>query len=200
MQRTQLAATLALLALAGSAMAQAPAAPTPPVSPGAQVIQRQVNQQQRVENGLKDGSLTVKEAGRIERGEAGLDRMIARDQKNGITPQEQARINQRENALSRDIRRETTNAATGNPANASNQRMQADVQRNINQDKRIEAGVKSGQLSNREVSALERGQARVDGKEARAARNGHVGAAEQARVQATEKRQSRRIHHDRHNG
>jgi len=40
--------------------------------------------------------------------------------------------------------------------------MQADVQRNINQQQRVEQGVKSGQLTNREAGKLENGQARVD--------------------------------------
>jgi hypothetical protein len=38
----------------------------------------------------------------------------------------------------------------------------------------------------------------VAAKEARAGRDGHVGAAEQARVQHAENQQSRRIHHEKH--
>ncbi|GAC1524808.1 MAG: hypothetical protein NVS2B4_00210 [Ramlibacter sp.] len=118
------------------------------------------------------------EAGRIEQLEAGLDRMIARDEKNGISRTEQAQISQRENAISRQIERDRSNAVRGNPASASNQRMQADVQRNINQDRRIEAGVKSGQLSPGQTADLEHGQARVDRTDASAARDGNVSAAE----------------------
>ena len=44
--------------------------------------------------------------------------------------------------------------------------MQADVQRNINQQNRVEQGVQSGQLTNKEVSNLERGQSRVNRAEA----------------------------------
>src|SRR6476661_6696487 len=115
-----------------------------PAHASAQVTQRQANQQQRVEDGLKNGSLTVREAGRIERGEAALDRTIARDAANGITPREQAQINRREHALSREIAKDTHNAQHGNPASASNQRLQADVQRSANQDQRIANGVKTG--------------------------------------------------------
>ena len=193
--RRTLVAAATLLA-AGFTFAQ----PATPADATAQMTQRQANQQQRVENGLKNGSLTVKEAGRIERGEAALDRTIARDAANGISPKEQAQINRRENALSREIAKDTHNAQQGNPASASSRRLQADVQRNANQDQRIANGVKSGQLTNKDVSALERGQARVDRKEARAARNGNVGAGEQARVQRTENRQSRRIHPENHAG
>lgn len=185
--RTLIAAAAVLAA--GATFAQT----ATPADASAQVTQRQANQQQRVENGLKNGSLTVKEAGRIERGEAALDRTIARDSANGISPKEKAQINKRENALSHEIANDTHNGAKGNPGNASNQRLQADVQRNANQDQRIANGVKSGQLTGKDVAGLERGQARVDGKEAQAARNGKVGAREQARVQRAENRQNRRI-------
>lgn len=186
----------AAMLAAGTTFAQSPT----PADATAQVTQRQANQQQRVDNGLKNGSLTVKEAGRIERGEAALDRTIARDARNGITPREQAQINRRENALSGEIARDTHNAQKGNPASASSQRMQADVQRNANQDQRIANGVKSGRLTNKDVAGLERGQARIDGKEARAARNGTIGAGEQARVQRAENRQSRRIRSEKRAG
>src|SRR5437773_244910 len=73
-----------------------------------------------------------------------------------------------------------------------------EVKRDVNQQQRIENGLKSGQLNTREVAKLERGQARVDTKEAVAGRDGHVSAAEQARVQRTENRQSRRIRREKH--
>jgi len=58
--------------------------------------------------------------------------------------------------------------------------------------------VKSGELTNRETAKLEHGQAKVDRREARAGADGHVGAAEQARVQRGENRQSRRIFKQKH--
>ena len=160
-------------------------------------VQRDVNQQQRIENGLKDGSLTTKEAGKLEREEANVDRMQSKDLKNGtLSPQEKARLEKAQNQASRDIARAEHNGAKGNPNSASSQRMQADVQRNINQEKRIEGGVQSGSLTNREVGKLEHGQAKVDRTEANAARNGHVGAGEQRRIQHAENAQSKRIHHE----
>jgi hypothetical protein len=77
--------------------------------------------------------------------------------------------------------------------------MQADVQRNINQQSRIEQGVQSGAVTNKEASNLERGQARVDRKEAKAGANGHVGAGEQARIQKAENKQSNKIYREKHN-
>jgi hypothetical protein len=76
--------------------------------------------------------------------------------------------------------------------------MQADVQRNINQQRRIEQGVTSGELTNREAAKLEAGQARDSRLEARAGADGHVSAAEQRRVQRSENRQSRRIYKEKH--
>jgi hypothetical protein len=160
-------------------------------------VQRDVNQQQRIENGLKDGSLTTKEAGKLEREEANIDRMQSNALKDGtMSPQEKARLQKAQNQASRDIARAEHNGVNGNPQSASSQRMQADVQRNINQEKRIEGGVQNGSLTNREVAKLEHGQAKVDRTEANAARNGHISAAEQQRIQHKENVQSRHIHHE----
>lgn len=162
-------------------------------------VQRDLNQQQRIEQGLKGGSLTTREAAKLERGEARIDRMESNAMKDGsLSPAEKARIQRSQNQESRQINRLESNNRTGNPNSASSQRMQADVQRNINQQQRIEQGIQSGQLSNREAGRLERGQARVDRREARAGADGRVGPGEQRRVQKAENRQSRRIYKEKH--
>ncbi len=166
----------------------------------ADVVQRDVNQQNRIEKGLKSGQLTTKEAGRLEREESHIDKMESNALKDGkMTNAEKRRIERAENQASKDIYREKHDAQTGNPDSASSQRMQADVQRNANQEQRIENGVKNGSLTNREAANLERGQARVDRKEANAAADGHVGAGEQNHIQAAENHQSKRIHREKHN-
>ena len=165
-----------------------------------EVTQRDVNQQNRIEQGLQSGQLNTKEAGKLEHEEAKIDRTEARDLKDGkMSASEQAHINQMQNRASVDIAKDKHNATTGNPNSASSKRMQADVQRNANQETRINQGAKAGTLSNREVGSLEHGQAHVDAKESRAARNGHVGAAEQGSVQRSENRQSRKIYRKKHN-
>lgn len=162
-------------------------------------VQRDLNQQQRIEQGLKSGSLTTQEASKLERGEARIDRMESNALKDGkLSPAEKARIQRAQNQESREINRQENNAAKGNPNSPSSQRMQADVQRNINQERRIEQGVKSGQLTNREAGKLERGQAKVDRAEARAGADGRVGAGEQRGIQKAENRQSRRIAREKH--
>lgn len=167
----------------------------------AQDVQRNVNQEQRIENGLQSGSLSTREAASLQKQTARVDRMEAHALANGsVSPREQASIQRAENNVSRDISRDTHNGISGNPASLSSQRMQADVQRNINQEQRIQNGVANGSLTNREAGKLERGQAHVDRREARAGANGHVGAAEQRGIQRAENRDSRAIYHDKHNG
>ncbi|TFW06910.1 hypothetical protein E4K72_09545 [Oxalobacteraceae bacterium OM1] len=164
-------------------------------------VQRNVNQETRIENGLKSGALTTREAAKLEREEAKVDKAESKALRDGkLSTAEQRRITRMENRASRDIAKESHDAQTGNPNSASSQRMQADVQRNINQQQRIENGVKDGSLTNHEVAKLERGQARVDRKEARAGADGHVGAREEKRIQRTEDRQSARVHRQRHDG
>ena len=162
-------------------------------------LQRDVNQQERIEQGLKSGQLTTREAARLEREEAKVERDQARALRDGpLSPAEKARLAREQNKVSRDIYREKHDAQTGDPNSPSSQRMQADVQRDVNQQRRIEQGVASGELTNREAARLERGQARDNAAQARAGADGSVGPNEQRRLQRQENRQSRRIYREKH--
>jgi hypothetical protein len=161
--------------------------------------QRDINQQQRIEQGLKSGALNTREAARLEKEQAAVDRAQANALKDGkLSAKEAVRIDNMQDKASRDIYKQKHDAQTGNPNSKSSQRMQADVQRNVNQEKRIQQGIQSGELTNKEVAKLDRGQAKVARKEYRAGRDGHVGAGEQARIQNAENRQSARIHNQKH--
>src|SRR5436190_1715007 len=81
---------------------------------------------------------------------------------------------------------------------ASAQTVGSEVQRDLNQQGRIEQGLKSGSLTTREAAKLERGQARVNRAEARAGADGRVGPNEQRRIQKAENRQSKRIYREKH--
>ncbi len=163
-------------------------------------VQRDVNQQQRIEQGLNSGQLTTHEAGKLEREESQVDRMEKRDLRDGnVSANEQRRLTAAQNRVSHDINAQKHDAQVGNPNSLSSRRMQSDVQRNVHQEQRIEQGARNGSLTNHEVGAAERGQAHVAHTEARAAANGRVGAMEQARVQHAENRQSRRIYRKKHN-
>ena len=189
------------VALGTSAMAQtAPVTPVAPVT-AATTVQRDVNQQTRIENGLKDGSLNTREAGRLEKEQSLIDRLQAKKLKDGtLTPQESAQLRMAQNRASRDIHAAKTNDVQGNPESKSSERMQANVQRNVNQETRIAQGIQAGTLTNREVGNLERGQARVNQTEAAAARDGHVGKHEQAVIQRKHNNQSEEIFDKKHNG
>ena len=192
MQRSLIAMAMSL-ALCASVNAQE--------QPAAIAAQRDANQQERIEQGLQSGQLSSKEAGQLERDEQRLDRTQANDLKSGgaLTPQEKAQITRQQNAVSRDIYQDKHNAVTGNPNSASSQRLQADVQRNANQQQRIANGINHGTLSNKEAGHLEGGQARINRNEANAAANGHVGAREQAHIQGRENNQSKHIYNKKHN-
>jgi hypothetical protein len=162
--------------------------------------QRDLNQQQRIERGLKSGELSTKEAGELEREQDRVDKMEAHDLKNGsMSAAEQAKLEAAENKASEDIYRQKHDAQLGNPDSKSSERMQTDVEQNVNQQQRIERGIDNGSLTDREAGALERGQSRVDRDEANAAANGRVGANEQQSVQDAEARQSTRVFRKKHN-
>src|SRR6266513_966785 len=138
-------------------------------------VQRDVNQQERIEQGLKSGQLTTREAARLEREEAKVERDQARALRDGtLSPAEKVRLAREQNKVSRDIYREKHDAQTGNRSSASSQRMQADVQRNANQQSRIEQGVKSGSLTTRAPAPTAK-SVRVSSAASRRARTARAG-------------------------
>lgn len=163
-------------------------------------MQRDINQETRISNGLKSGQLSTREAAALQREQAHVDHMQARALKDGkLTQGEEKRIDHAQDHASRDIAAARHNAVHGNPDSASSQRLQHAVQRDINQEKRIQQGVQSGELSNREVANLERGQARNGRLQARAGRDGHVGAHEAQANNRALNRESGRIFNKKHN-
>jgi hypothetical protein len=195
-------ATLALLIATTCAAHAQTAAPTvnAPVAPVLnRELQRDVNQQTRIEEGLKSGALNTREAAKLEKQEAGINRMQANALKDGkLGKGEAARIEKAQDRVSKNIYAQKHDAQTGNPNSASSQRMQAAVQRDVNQEKRIQAGVQNGSLTNTEVGKLQRGQARDDRQQARAGADGHMGARESAKAQRRENQQSKRIYKQKH--
>ena len=72
---------------------------------------RQGNQQARIAQGVRSGSLTPRETAHIERQEAALNRNIRRNRIDGggLTSTERARIQTRQNHLSNEIARKKHN-------------------------------------------------------------------------------------------
>jgi hypothetical protein len=71
-------------------------------------------------------------------------------------------------------------------------------QRQANQEQRIDQGVASGSLTQREANRLERGQQHVDNMENRAKADGVVTRAERARLHQAQDAQSARIYRQKH--
>ncbi|AGG88281.1 hypothetical protein [Rhodanobacter denitrificans] len=163
--------------------------------------QRDVNQQQRIEQGLKSGQLSTAEAARLEQGQAHVDRMQQHALGDGsLSAGEQARLTAAQNRQSHAIRAERHNGVNGNPQSRSSRRMQRDVARNVHQQSRIEHGVQSGALTAHETARLEGRQAHAAQVEQRAARDGHLGPHEQRHIQRVDQRDSRSIYRKKHNG
>ena len=70
--------------------------------------------------------------------------------------------------------------------------------RQENQERRIEQGQKSGQLTPKEAERLEKGQARVQKMEDKAAADGKLTKKERARIEQAQNRQSKKIYRERH--
>jgi hypothetical protein len=79
-----------------------------------EIQQRKENQQDRIANGVANGSLTPHETANLEHKEAGLNHEIRHDRRqNGgnLTNKEKAQVNRQQNKLSRNIYRDKHNAA-----------------------------------------------------------------------------------------
>lgn len=73
-------------------------------------------------------------------------------------------------------------------------------QRQANQDKRIDQGVASGQLTGHEANRLEKGEQRIENAEVRAKADGTVTAQERKHLTRMENKESRAIYRQKHDG
>ncbi len=73
-------------------------------------------------------------------------------------------------------------------------------QRQANQDKRIEQGEASGQLTTHEANRLEKGEQRIENAETRAKVDGKVTAQERKHLTHMENKESRAIYRQKHDG
>lgn len=196
-----LAAAIAVgLGFATGAIAQTapPSTPTTTTRPhnAASETGRDVDQQQRIEQGLQSGQLSSGEARQLEAGEAHIDKTEQRDLRNGsLSASERAQIQREQNRESASIYGDKHNAMTGNPDSLKSSMEQANVQRNINQEQRVHNGVTNGSLNNRELSRQEGNEAHVDRMESRRDTLRQTG-----RIQRTDNRDSGRIYRSKHNG
>ena len=99
---------LAIAALPGLVFAQTtPVPPAPSDKAGARIDQRQSNQQQRIDAGVKSGELNQKEAARLQKGQANVQRLEDKARADGkITKKEATRIEHAQDVQSKKIYRE----------------------------------------------------------------------------------------------
>jgi len=191
---------LAVLAFsAAAAIAQTtPGSSAAPVT-GQTIEQRKDNQQQRIGNGMENGSLTAGESGRLENQERNLNReernMRAADDGH-LTAADKARLTRQQNRLSREIYRDKHNAAHQPPVtNEVNARDRL-------QQERIGQGVKNGSLTAGESANLEHKEARLNREERfdRAANGGTLTPGEKAHINRQQNDLSGQIYRKKHNG
>ena len=99
--------TLAVLftAIALPALAQTAAVKDPAATPG--IDKRQATQEQRIQEGVKSGALTEKEAARLEKGQDKVQKLEDKARADGkVTAKERERIHQAQDNQSRKIKRE----------------------------------------------------------------------------------------------
>jgi hypothetical protein len=105
MKLVKIAALAVIGAIALPAAAQTQSTP--------KVDQRQANQERRIEQGEKSGALNQREAARLEKGQAHVQKMENKAVADGkVTPKEQARINKAQNKQSRRIAKQKHDAQT----------------------------------------------------------------------------------------
>lgn len=186
-----LAGVLSAVALAGAATAKTTAST---------MTDRNAKQQDRIEQGVGSGQLTTKEAAKLEHQEAVVSGMQSKAMQDGtLTRGERARIDAAQDRASANIAQEKHDAQTANPNAPSSQRMHAAVAQKSAQQHRVAEGVKNGSLTNKEVGALEKDQAKSGAQLAIAGSDGHVSAKESSAVHHKAKRQSAKIHAKKHN-
>ena len=105
MKLVKIAVLAAIGAIALPAAAQTQSTPT--------VDQRQANQERRIQQGEKSGALNQREAARLEKGQARVQKMENKATADGkVTPKEQARLAKAQNKQSRRIAKQKHDAQT----------------------------------------------------------------------------------------
>jgi hypothetical protein len=143
-----LAATTALTLSAGAAAAQT----------WQPILERQANLDVRIDAGLRSGDLTRREATNLRQNLSALARMEARYRVNGLSSWEMRDLDRRYDVLSRQVRMERADNQTGwfGGRGWNNERGQwVNIeQRKMQLDRRIDQGLRSGQLTNAEAIRL----------------------------------------------
>jgi hypothetical protein len=168
--------------------------------PGIQ--QRTQNQEQRIDQGVKSGALTPKEAGRLEAEQAKIRQTEQRMKSDGqLTPNERQKLNNMQDRSSQQIYNQKHDAQTANVGqggagvNVNDPNIQ---QRMQNQERRIQQGVNSGALTPKEAGKLESREAKIKQDEARMKSDGQLTAKERKKLNKELDNTSDRIYKQKH--
>jgi len=174
---------------------------------------RQERQQDRIYNGVANGSLNPREAARLERQQYALNQREARLRQGGLTQAERYKLERQQNRLSQNIHNQKHDAqgfnfspapAPGlghgpvpgpgpNPANSL-----FDINKTqANQQNRIYNGIQSGQLTPQEAARLSNQQSRLDAREAQMRADG-LTMQERYKLDRQQDRLSRNIYEQKH--
>jgi hypothetical protein len=176
-----------ILGVPAPALGQTALGPTPDVNP------RLSNQAERISEGIRDGSLTAGEAARLEREQSAIAREEQRFLRDGnLSPRERRRLMREEERASRHIWRERHDRQ-GNmaPTPSVDGRLR-------NEQRRIDAGIADGSLTEREAHRLHRAEDRIATEEQRFKSDGNFTPREREKVIRDENRLSRQIYRQRH--
>ena len=198
-----LSAALAALILPVSAQTPTPApapSPDPAVKqPKEQNVQhRYQSEQTRIADGIKNGDLTEAEAKTLEKKQADLNREAVQMKKaNGgkLSAADRAKLEQQQNQLSKQIYQQKHDDQKANidPKTAAGKRMEQ-------QQDRIAQGVQNGSLTANEAAHLENQDSKMnqEAKSMRQENGGTLTAADKAKLNHQQRRESRNIYHQKH--
>lgn len=161
-----LAATTALTLAAGAAVAQ----------PWMPIVDRQSNLDARIDAGVRSGELTRREATTLRADLATVIRLESRYRAGGFSSWEMQDLDRRYDLISRKVRMETADNQTGwyggRGWNDNRGRWVGIEQRKMQLDRRIEQGLRSGQLTSSEAARLRSDFNDIASAEVRYRRNG----------------------------
>lgn len=165
-------------------------------APSPVIDQRKNNQQQRIGNGVENGSLTAGEASRLEKKDTRINAEENRMKSDGnFTAKERARIRNQQSHVSKQIYNQK------HDAQAQNLDPKSEVgQRQRNQQERIGQGIKSGSLTPAEAARMENQEKHMNREVARdrAANGGTLTPGERAKVNHQQNKVSRHIYRQKH--
>lgn len=182
-----------------AAIAQETTTTTPTTSttkPKYTINQRKQNQQERIGEGVENGSLTAGETAHIEKQETRLNKEEKVLKSDGsLSAADRAKLQSQQNKLSKEIYNQKHDAQT------QNLNPKSEVgQRQLNQQQRIGQGIENGSLNSREAARLETRETAVN-KEIRTDRKANGGTltgAERRQVNRQENKNSRAIYRQKH--